>query len=155
MQFINTTSNTDISYWAWNPCIHVTNKHRFKVEYYHTITYTNTTTTLPMEHWWVMKIQNNTQMNTYRTDNRRIKNVGMACQKVCKQGRDPSQHLFSILHAGVKKMQGWGFVYVPSFSFHFHTTITFISSLPCLHTFWHAIPTLFCLQDIAVALSTY
>ena len=75
----------------------------------------------------------------------------MACQKVCKQGRDDiivKVNLQSLIPA--------------SFSHWFSTvmqkdvgiglckfTFTIISSLPCLHTFWHAIPTSFYIFNVS------
>ena len=66
----------------------------------------------------------------------------MACQKVYKQGRDDiivkvklqspiPTSFYIIVETNVKTMQGCKF------------TFTIISSLPCLNTFWHAIPTSF------------
>ena len=69
----------------------------------------------------------------------------MACQKVCKQGRDdiivkvnlqsPIPTSFYITVANVCEND----VGMRLCKF----TFTIISSLPCLHTFWHAIPTSF------------
>ena len=69
----------------------------------------------------------------------------MACQKVCKHGRDgiivkvnlqspiPASFYITVANwcendAGMRLCK---------------FTFTIIPSLPCLHTFWHAIPTLF------------
>ena len=65
-----------------------------------------------------------------------LKDVRMACHKVCEQGRDDiiiykaiSVHLFTLqLQANDAGMRLCIF------------TFTIISSLPCLHTFWHGIP---------------
>ena len=67
----------------------------------------------------------------------------MACQKVCKQGRDdisvkvnlqsPIPTSFTLqLQTSVKRCRDEA-LYV-----YLHT---YIIPIPCLHTFWHAIPT--------------
>ena len=71
----------------------------------------------------------------------------MACQNVFKQGRDdiivkvnlqsPIPTSFYItVETNVKTMQGCKFIF------------TIISSLPCLNTFWHAIPTSFYIFNV-------
>ena len=69
----------------------------------------------------------------------------MACQKVCKQGRDdiivkvnlqcpiPTSFYITVTN----KCENDAGMRLCKFTF------TIISSLPCLHTFWHAIPTSF------------
>ena len=74
----------------------------------------------------------------------------MACQKVCKQGRDdiivkvnlqspiPAYFYITVANwcennAGMRLCK---------------FTFTIISSLPCLHTFWHAIPTSFYIFNV-------
>ena len=74
----------------------------------------------------------------------------MACQKVCKQGRDdiivkvnlqspiPTSFYITVENqcendAGMRLCK---------------FTFTIISSLPCLHTFWHAIPTSFYIFNV-------
>ena len=69
----------------------------------------------------------------------------MACQKVCKQGRDdiivkvnlqsPIPTSFYITVANWCENDAGMRLCI--------FTFTIISSLPCLHTFWHAIPTSF------------
>ena len=74
----------------------------------------------------------------------------MACQKVCKQGRDgiivkvnlqspiPASFYITVANwcendAGMRLCK---------------FTFTIIPSLPCLHTFWHAIPTSFYIFNV-------
>ena len=66
---------------------------------------------------------------------------GMACQKVCKQGRNDiivkvnlQSHLFTLQLQTCENDAGMRLC---------KFTFTIISSLPYLHTFWHAIPTSF------------
>ena len=69
----------------------------------------------------------------------------MACQKVCKQGRDDiivkvnlqslSLHLFTLqLQTNVKTMQGCGFVNLPSLLYHPYLVCT-LFGMPSLHPF--------------------
>ena len=69
----------------------------------------------------------------------------MACQKVCKQGRDdiivkvnlqsPILHLFTLqLQTNVKTMQGCGFVNLPSLLYHPYLVCT-LFGMPSLHPF--------------------
>ena len=81
---------------------------------------------------------------------KKIKNVGMECQKVCKQGRNDI-----IVKVSLQNL-------IPT-SFYITVanlcetdigmrlcklTFTIISSLPCLHTFWHSILTSFYIFNI-------
>ena len=74
----------------------------------------------------------------------------MACQKVCKQGRDDvivkvnlqSPIPTSFYIAVTNQCQNDAGMWLCKFTF----TIT--SSLPCLHTFWHAIPTSFYIFNV-------
>ena len=68
----------------------------------------------------------------------------MACQKVCKQGRDDiivKVNLQSPIPISFYIENDVG-MRVCKFTF------TIISSLPCLHTFWHAIPTSFYIFNV-------
>ena len=81
----------------------------------------------------------------------------MACQKVCKQGRDdiivkvnlqsPIPTSFCI--AVTNQCQNDAGMWLCKFTF------TIISSLPCLHTFWHAIPTSFYIFNVFKSCSNY
>ena len=89
----------------------------------------------------------------------------MACQKVCKQGRDDiivkvnlqSPIPTSFYIAVTNQCQNDAGMWLCKFTF------TIISSLPCLHTFWHAIPTSFyifnvfksCIRYILIARDDY
>ena len=74
------------------------------------------------------------------------KDVGMECQKLCKQGRNdiivkvnlqcPIPTFFYIKVANDVGMRLCKF------------TLTIISFLPCLHTFWHVIPTSFYIFNV-------
>ena len=74
----------------------------------------------------------------------------MACQKVCKQGRDDiivkvnlqSPIPTSFYIAVTNQCQNDAGMWLCKFTF------TIISSLPCLHTFWHAIPTSFYIFNV-------
>ena len=74
----------------------------------------------------------------------------MACQKVCKQGRDDiivkvnlqSPIPTSFYIAVTNQCQTDAGMWLCKFTF------TIISSLPCLHTFWHAIPTSFYIFNV-------
>ena len=70
----------------------------------------------------------------------------MACQKVCKQGRDddsegkftkPYPYIFLHtlqLQTNVKTMQGWGFVNLPSLLYHPYL-VCIVFGIPSLHPF--------------------
>ena len=74
----------------------------------------------------------------------------MACQKVCKQGRDDiivkvnlqSPIPTSFYIAVTNQCQNDAGMRLCKFTF------TIVSSLPCLHTFWHAIPTSFYICNV-------
>ena len=74
----------------------------------------------------------------------------MACQKVCKQGRDDvivKVNLQSLiptlfLHQFATVVQKDVGIGLSKFTF------TIISYLPCLHTFWDAIPTSFYIFNV-------
>ena len=60
----------------------------------------------------------------------------MACQKVCKQGRDDVKVMATHiqLHSSVEKIQGWGFVYLPSLLPHPYL-VYILFGMPSLHLF--------------------
>ena len=74
----------------------------------------------------------------------------MGCQKVCKQGRDDiivKVNLQSLIPtsfyiAVTNQCQNDAGMWLCKFTF------TIISSLPCLHTFWHPIPTSFYIFNV-------
>ena len=78
----------------------------------------------------------------------------MACQKVCKQGRNdiivkvnlqsPIPASFYITVANWCKNNAGMRLCI--------FTFTIISFLPCLHTFWHAIPTSFYIFNVFLSL---
>ena len=77
----------------------------------------------------------------------------MACQKVCKQGRDDiivKVNLQSPIPTRFTLQLNWcendAGMRLCKFTF------TIISSLPCLHTFWHAIPTSFYIFNVFLSL---
>ena len=82
--------------------------------------------------------------------------IGMACQKVCKQVRKvkvvckaTSLHLFFfLLHTAqwCKIDVGMGEA--------LYTTFTFMSFLTCLHTFWHAIPTSLYISNVILVINS-
>ena len=81
----------------------------------------------------------------------------MACQKVCKQGRDDiivkvnlqSPIPTSFYIAVTNQCQNDAGMWLCKFTF------TIISSLPCLHTFWHAIPTSFYIFNVFKSCKLY
>ena len=78
----------------------------------------------------------------------------MACQKVCKQGRDDI-----IVKVNLQSPIPTSF-YITVTNWSENNagmtlcifTFTIISSLPCLHTFWHAIPTYFYIFNVFLSL---
>ena len=63
------------------------------------------------------------------------KDVGMACQKICKQGRDIDRIVKVNLQSPISTftMQGWGFVTLPSLLYPYLVCILF--GIPSLHLF--------------------
>ena len=78
----------------------------------------------------------------------------MACQKVCKQGRNDiivKVNLQSPIPASFYiTVANWCENYAGMRLCKF--TFTVISFLPCLHTFWHAIPTSFYIFNVFISL---